>query len=167
MSLGVGTLKESQRMAAYQFYRCDSKKDYHLCGILPERRKDPERITQASILNWGRKHFGIKCNPDDIFFIQVDIDRQTGRVLHPCHKVKFYKIFYKNYELKKREFLGVLTERRRNCRGKNLVESGTRWARLEFGHLVRDQQAIFVVPDELDLPQPQKRLERQPSSSPG
>ncbi len=60
-----------------------------------------------------------------------------------------YKVFYKNYELKKGEFLGVLVERRKNLRGKTQLESGLRWARLTFGHGVRDQRAIFIVPDEL------------------
>ena len=60
-----------------------------------------------------------------------------------------YKVFYKNYELKKGEFVGMLVERRKNLRGKTQLESGLRWARLTFGHRVRDERAIFVVPDEL------------------
>ncbi len=60
-----------------------------------------------------------------------------------------YKVFYKNYELKKGEFVGMLVERRKNLRGKTQLESGLRWARLTFGHEVRDERAIFIVPDEL------------------
>jgi len=60
-----------------------------------------------------------------------------------------YKVFYKNYELKKGEFVGLLVERREDLRGKSQLESGLRWARLAFGHRVRDERAIFVVPDEL------------------
>ena len=60
-----------------------------------------------------------------------------------------YKVFYKNYELKKGEFVGLLVERRRNLRGKSHLESGLRWARLTFGHTVKDERAIFIVPDEL------------------
>ena len=60
-----------------------------------------------------------------------------------------YKVFYKNYELKKGEFVGILVERRKSPRGKTQLESGLRWARLTFGHRVRDERAIFVVPDEL------------------
>ncbi len=40
-------------MVAYEFYWCDEKAKEHCIGILPERRKIPERITQESILNWG------------------------------------------------------------------------------------------------------------------
>jgi hypothetical protein len=42
-------------MIAYEFYRRDGKGENHFIWILPERRKDPERITQESIINWGRK----------------------------------------------------------------------------------------------------------------
>ncbi len=62
-----------------------------------------------------------------------------------------YKVFYKNFELKKGELIGVLVERREALRGGNRVESGLRWAKLTFGHLTKDKQMIFVVPDELDL----------------
>jgi hypothetical protein len=60
-----------------------------------------------------------------------------------------YKVFYKNYELKKGELMGFLVERRKTPRGKTQLESGLRWARLMFGRTVRDERAIFVVPDEL------------------
>jgi hypothetical protein len=60
-----------------------------------------------------------------------------------------YKVFYKNYELKKGEFVGMLIERRKDSRGKTQLESGLRWARLTFGRRVKDERAIFVVPDEL------------------
>ena len=40
-----------------------------------------------------------------------------------------YKVFYKNFELKKGEFVGMmLIERRKDMRGKNQIESGMRWA---------------------------------------
>lgn len=60
-----------------------------------------------------------------------------------------YKVFYKNYELKKGEFVGMLVERRKNSRGKTHLECGLRWARLTFGRRVKDERAIFVIPDDL------------------
>jgi len=57
-------------MVAYAFYSRDEKGKTHFIGILPERRKDHERITKESILNWGRQVIESK----DIFFIQVEID---------------------------------------------------------------------------------------------
>jgi len=62
-----------------------------------------------------------------------------------------YKVLYKNYELKQDQLMGALAERRKDLRGKNRVESGTKWAKLVFGQMVRDKQAIFVIPYELDL----------------
>ena len=45
-------------MRAYEFYWEDKEKKQHLLGILPERRKQPERITEESILNWGKVIIG-------------------------------------------------------------------------------------------------------------
>jgi len=36
-------------------------------------------------------------------------------------------------------------------RGKTRLESGLRWARFSFTDLVKDRQAIFIVPNELKL----------------
>jgi hypothetical protein len=60
-------------MVAYEFYLRTEKKDT-LIGILPERRKDPKRITHESIMNWGRilsEGAGIDAN--SIYFIQVEV----------------------------------------------------------------------------------------------
>ena len=40
-------------MVAYEFYWLDPKGGFQIIGVLPERRKNPERITQQSIMNWG------------------------------------------------------------------------------------------------------------------
>ncbi len=45
-------------MRAYEFYLREKGKE-HLIGILPERRKNKDRITQEAILNWGRKSWAI------------------------------------------------------------------------------------------------------------
>jgi hypothetical protein len=62
-----------------------------------------------------------------------------------------YKVFYKNFELKKGEFMGMLIERRKDLRGKSQIESALRWAKLAFGRGVKDDKTIFVVPNELKL----------------
>ena len=62
-----------------------------------------------------------------------------------------YKVFYKSYELRKGELIGILIERRKDLRGKTRLESGLRWARFSFTELVKDRQAIFIVPKELEL----------------
>jgi hypothetical protein len=60
-------------MLAYEFYARDEIGRDNLLGILPERRKNPERITQESIMNWGRIVAGDDIGVKDISFIQVEI----------------------------------------------------------------------------------------------
>jgi hypothetical protein len=60
-------------MVAYEFYWRQENGD-KLIGILPERRKDPARITPESIMNWGRilgDSAGIDAN--SIYFIQIEV----------------------------------------------------------------------------------------------
>jgi len=64
-------------------------------------------------------------------------------------KMIIYKVFYKNYELKKGELMAALTERRKRPRGGSQLESGIKWAKSMFGQMVKDRNAIFVVPDKL------------------
>ena len=68
-------------MVAYEFYWRDSTKGYELIGILPERRKDPKRISQESIMNWGKMILGEYVDENDIFFIKVTIDKTSGDIL--------------------------------------------------------------------------------------
>ena len=70
-------------MVAYEFYRLDSIKGSELIGILPERRKNPERITQESIMRWEENIFGKELDAKDIYFIQVTLDEYTGRTSRP------------------------------------------------------------------------------------
>jgi len=60
-------------MVAYEFYWREEKEKENFIGILPERRKNPERITNTAILNWGREVIG--NNPDFkyIYFRKVDV----------------------------------------------------------------------------------------------
>jgi len=62
-----------------------------------------------------------------------------------------YKVFYRNYELKKGELIGSMIERRKDLRGKCQLESGLRWAKWTFGRIVKDKHSIFVVPNELKI----------------
>jgi hypothetical protein len=49
-------------------------------------------------------------------------------------KMTIYKVFYKNYERKRTELMGILIERRKDLRGMTQVASGLRWASLTFAH---------------------------------
>jgi len=68
-------------MVAYEFYWHDPIKGYQLIGVLPERRRNPNRITKESVLNWGKKYFGNHLNLNDMFFIEVEIDGVSIRPL--------------------------------------------------------------------------------------
>jgi hypothetical protein len=70
-------------MVAYEFYWLDPKGGYQIIGVLPERRKNPARVTQQSIINWGERIFGKEFDPKDIFFIQVTMDEKTSRIFRP------------------------------------------------------------------------------------
>jgi hypothetical protein len=67
-------------MVVYEFYLCDQIKGYELIGILPERRKHPERVTQKSVMGWVEKVFGDHVSTRDIYFMQVTINEYTGRI---------------------------------------------------------------------------------------
>jgi len=62
-----------------------------------------------------------------------------------------YKVFCKNYELKRGDLVGLLIERRSDLRGLSQVEAGLKWAKSVFGPKVKDKKSIIVVPGELKL----------------
>jgi len=65
-------------MIVYKFYLRDAIKGDIFLGALPERRKNPQRIseksTEESILHWGRQCFGKKNKDEDIFFIKTVLE---------------------------------------------------------------------------------------------
>ena len=68
-------------MVGYEFYVRDPIKGYQLVGVLPERRRDAERITEESVLNWGKTYFGNYQNLNEIFFLEVEINGESIRTL--------------------------------------------------------------------------------------
>ena len=69
-----------------------------------------------------------------------------------------YVVFCKDYEHKKGELMGMLVERRKDMRGHTRWESGVKWARQAFGHLVKDKKDIFVFPKEMEINDDDKGL---------
>jgi hypothetical protein len=59
-------------MVAYEFYVYDEM-EFHLIGVLPERRKDPLRMTQDSIMKWGKMAVGDDVDVNNIYFVQIEI----------------------------------------------------------------------------------------------
>ncbi len=68
-------------MIAYEFYWRDPIRGYQPIGVQPERRKNPERITKESVMNLAKELTG--GNVDDIFFIKITKDENTGEILRP------------------------------------------------------------------------------------
>jgi hypothetical protein len=68
-------------MVAYELFSFDEKGGYEFIGILPERRKDPKRITNESVVNWGRMVLGTRSEGKKIFFNRVAMEDVTGRRL--------------------------------------------------------------------------------------
>ena len=71
-------------MVVYKFYLRDPIKGDIFLGSLPERRKNPRRITESAeefIINWGRTYFGKNAEDKDIFFIKTVLEESEKR--HP------------------------------------------------------------------------------------
>ena len=67
-------------MIVYEFYYLDPIEGFQILGVLPERRKNPARITQKSIMNWGKIFFGNKWDINEIFFVEVTLDENKGGI---------------------------------------------------------------------------------------
>ena len=74
-------------MTAYEFYLQDSEEGDHLVGILPERRKDPSRITPESVTRWAETVLGNSLNINGIYYVRVQINDHTGWILRPTPPV--------------------------------------------------------------------------------
>jgi hypothetical protein len=55
----------------YKFYRPVPLKSLEFVDILPEKRRDPARITEESAMNWGRETWDKVAGGEDIFFIII------------------------------------------------------------------------------------------------
>ncbi|MCJ7784813.1 MAG: hypothetical protein MUP41_12850 [Desulfobacterales bacterium] len=59
-------------MVTYEFYLNDDIKEFHLLGVLYERRKNAVRITYQSIVNWGKLIVGHYVDINNIYFIEIE-----------------------------------------------------------------------------------------------
>ncbi len=67
-------------MMAYELYTFDKINGYEFIGVLPERRKNPKRMTEDSVMSWGRMLLGDNANNKSIYFKKVTLDN-NGRIL--------------------------------------------------------------------------------------
>jgi len=63
--------RDSKRVV-YEFYRRVPGGEDRLIGVLPERRKDQERINHQSIMNWGRLLVPEQILNDKVYFVRVE-----------------------------------------------------------------------------------------------
>ncbi len=56
----------------YVFYYNDGQED-NLIGVLKERRKNKKRVTEESIMKWGRLAAGSHVDPNSKFYITVNL----------------------------------------------------------------------------------------------
>ncbi len=70
-----------RNMIAYEFYSLDTIKGYQPIAVLQERRKNPERRTQESVINLARHLLGENMDVNNVYFITVTKDENTGKIL--------------------------------------------------------------------------------------
>jgi len=70
-------------MVAYEYYWHDESNGFELIGVLPERREETDRVTEQSILGFGKKFWGDKMDNGNILFIRVEVDKATGQISRP------------------------------------------------------------------------------------
>jgi hypothetical protein len=66
-------------MLAYELYSFNDISGYELIGVLPERRKNLTRITEDSVMRWGRMLLGDNTDSNSIYFKRVTLDNK-GRI---------------------------------------------------------------------------------------
>jgi hypothetical protein len=74
--LAMGKTGRITTVIAYEFYRRaeNGEDEDRLIGVLPERRKDPERITHESIMNWVKFLVPEKDVIENrVYFNQIDV----------------------------------------------------------------------------------------------
>ncbi len=68
-------------MVVYELYWLNPAGEYQIIGVLPERRKNPMRITKNSVMNWGKMLLGNDVDSKNIFFKRLTIDSLADRIL--------------------------------------------------------------------------------------
>jgi hypothetical protein len=70
-------------MVVLAIYYFGEEEKIHFIGFLPEKRENPERITQESIFNYVRAILGHEVNDNKIYYVQVPLDERIGEILWP------------------------------------------------------------------------------------
>jgi hypothetical protein len=65
--------KTRKKVIVYDFFRRDRNEEDKFIGTLGERREKPERITNASIMNWAKLLAPKDVFEDRVYFVRVEI----------------------------------------------------------------------------------------------
>ena len=66
-------MNNNEEFTAYEFFRRERDGEKRYIATLPERRKDPERITHASIMNWAKTLVPKDVFEERVYFVRVKI----------------------------------------------------------------------------------------------
>ncbi len=64
----------------YYYYRRERNGEDQLIGTLTERRRNPERITHASIMNWAKQLAPEDVLNDRVYFVRWEIQSEPRRL---------------------------------------------------------------------------------------
>ena len=73
---------EIGQMTAYEFYSRDESGELHLIGVLPERRRDQERITDESVINWARSLLGDESGVNNVSYSTISLEKRNDGIFY-------------------------------------------------------------------------------------
>ena len=69
-------------MVAYEFYSRDESGEVHLMGVLPERRREQERIIDESIINWAKSLLGDESGVNNISYSTIRLEKRNDGIFY-------------------------------------------------------------------------------------
>ncbi len=60
-------------MVAYEYCFRNGSGEKYLLGIPPERRRDPERITEQSVMQWVKQLIDDPLDLKNVYFVKVEV----------------------------------------------------------------------------------------------
>jgi hypothetical protein len=64
---------EGSEMRAYKFYFRHPSEGNKLIAMLPERRRDLQRVTEESVIKWVKQTIGSRADSRNIYYVEIEI----------------------------------------------------------------------------------------------
>jgi len=74
---------EIAQLTAYEFHFRDESGERYLIGVLPERRRNQERITNESIIRWARSLLGDESGVNNISYSTIRLESSENGNFYP------------------------------------------------------------------------------------